>query len=225
MRNKIGGVWLVYSSFPQNNCLIYSSALNMFDEITNASKGKQIGHFPVYVGVNRTRYIIPISYLTYPEFQRLLRWSEEEFGFNHEMGLTIPCEEEVFQSLTSMLQWYPHRYRNKFVSDHSAPFTGDRRLGFPFHHEFFEERWSWDEATASIFWRRPFSRAIVPEESTQDSSRKEDFEKFGGLLRCGLLLGLLVLGVIRCQKALPTKIFAPDDSINVAVCLVVVCLL
>ncbi|KAA8528732.1 hypothetical protein F0562_036087 [Nyssa sinensis] len=28
---------------------------------------------------------------------------EEEFGFDHDMGLTIPCEEVVFQSLTSML--------------------------------------------------------------------------------------------------------------------------
>ncbi|KVH96637.1 auxin-responsive protein SAUR50-like [Cynara cardunculus var. scolymus] len=62
------------------------------------------GHFPVYVGVKRSRYIVPISFLTHPEFQRLLRWSEEEFGFHHEMGLTIPCEEVVFQSLTAMLR-------------------------------------------------------------------------------------------------------------------------
>ncbi|CAH1429060.1 protein SMALL AUXIN UP-REGULATED RNA 12 [Lactuca sativa] len=62
------------------------------------------GHFPVYVGANRTRYIVPISFLTHPEFQRLLRYAEEEFGFHHEMGLTIPCEEVVFRSLTSMLR-------------------------------------------------------------------------------------------------------------------------
>ncbi|KAL4555379.1 hypothetical protein LXL04_037997 [Taraxacum kok-saghyz] len=53
-----------------------------------------------------------------------------------------------------------------------------------------------------VYPKNSVAREIVPEESTQDSSRKEDFEKFGGLLRCGLLLGLLVLGVIRCQKAL-----------------------
>ncbi|XP_041016418.1 auxin-responsive protein SAUR50 [Juglans microcarpa x Juglans regia] len=62
------------------------------------------GHFVVYVGENRSRYIVPISYLTHPEFQSLLRQAEEEFGFNHEMGLTIPCEEVVFRSLTSMLR-------------------------------------------------------------------------------------------------------------------------
>ncbi|CAN0910051.1 Auxin-responsive protein SAUR50 [Linum grandiflorum] len=50
------------------------------------------GHFAVYVGENRTRYIVPISFLTHPEFQFLLSRAEEEFGFDHDMGLTIPCE-------------------------------------------------------------------------------------------------------------------------------------
>ncbi|XP_059637128.1 protein SMALL AUXIN UP-REGULATED RNA 12-like [Cornus florida] len=62
------------------------------------------GHFVVYVGENRRRYIVPISFLSHPEFQTLLQRAEEEFGFNHDMGLTIPCEEVVFQSLTSMLR-------------------------------------------------------------------------------------------------------------------------
>uniref|UniRef100_A0A7N0T0L7 Small auxin up regulated protein n=1 Tax=Kalanchoe fedtschenkoi TaxID=63787 RepID=A0A7N0T0L7_KALFE len=62
------------------------------------------GHFAVYVGQNRTRYIVPISFLTHPEFQCLLQQAEEEFGFDHEMGLTIPCDEVIFRSLTSMLR-------------------------------------------------------------------------------------------------------------------------
>ncbi|KAH7850538.1 hypothetical protein Vadar_034576 [Vaccinium darrowii] len=61
------------------------------------------GHFVVYVGENRSRHIVPISFLTRPEFQSLLRRAEEEFGFDHDMGLTLPCEEVVFESLTSML--------------------------------------------------------------------------------------------------------------------------
>ena len=63
------------------------------------------GHFAVYVGENRSRYIVPISFLSHPEFQCLLQRAEEEFGFDHDMGLTIPCEEVVFRSLTSMLRW------------------------------------------------------------------------------------------------------------------------
>ncbi|KAI3516941.1 hypothetical protein L1887_16110 [Cichorium endivia] len=63
------------------------------------------GHFAVYVGENRSRYVIPISFLSRPEFQCLLRQAEEEFGFDHDMGLTIPCEEQVFESLTSFLRF------------------------------------------------------------------------------------------------------------------------
>ncbi|QCE16870.1 SAUR family protein [Vigna unguiculata] len=62
------------------------------------------GHFAVYVGENRSRYIVPISFLTHPQFQSLLRQAEEEFGFDHDMGLTIPCQEVVFRSLTSTLR-------------------------------------------------------------------------------------------------------------------------
>lgn len=62
------------------------------------------GHFVVYVGENRSRYIVPISILNMPEFLSLLQQAEEEFGFDHDMGLTIPCEEHVFESLVSFLR-------------------------------------------------------------------------------------------------------------------------
>ncbi|XP_072974492.1 auxin-responsive protein SAUR50-like [Typha angustifolia] len=61
-------------------------------------------HFAVYVGANRSRFVVPISYLAQPEFRSLLRCAEEEFGFDHNMGLSIPCEEEAFLSLTSSLR-------------------------------------------------------------------------------------------------------------------------
>ncbi|KAI0500832.1 auxin-responsive protein SAUR50 [Dendrobium catenatum] len=62
------------------------------------------GHFAVYVGEKRRRFIVPISLLENPEFQSLLQLAEEEFGFEHGMGLTIPCEEVVFCALTSELR-------------------------------------------------------------------------------------------------------------------------
>ncbi|KAK8582442.1 hypothetical protein V6N13_069220 [Hibiscus sabdariffa] len=64
------------------------------------------GHIAVYVGEgNRPRrFVIPVSYLNHPLFQDLLNRAEEEFGFNHPMGgLTIPCSEEYFISLTTVL--------------------------------------------------------------------------------------------------------------------------
>ncbi|KAJ9549430.1 hypothetical protein OSB04_021973 [Centaurea solstitialis] len=64
------------------------------------------GYLAVYVGeVDKKRFVIPISYLNQPLFQDLLRRSEEEFGFYHEMGgLTIPCHEDAFVDLATRLQ-------------------------------------------------------------------------------------------------------------------------
>ncbi|RAL47374.1 unnamed protein product [Cuscuta campestris] len=62
------------------------------------------GHFVVYVGEKRSRHIVPISFLSTPEFQTLLRQAEEEFGFDHDLGcLFIPCDEPFFHSILSML--------------------------------------------------------------------------------------------------------------------------
>ncbi|EOX97795.1 SAUR-like auxin-responsive protein family, putative [Theobroma cacao] len=63
------------------------------------------GHIAVYVGEGSTRrFVIPISYLNHPLFKDLLNQAAEEFGFNHPMGdLTIPCSEEYFNSLITIL--------------------------------------------------------------------------------------------------------------------------
>ncbi|KAK1423569.1 hypothetical protein QVD17_18873 [Tagetes erecta] len=61
------------------------------------------GHFVVYIGERRTRYIVPISCLDHPTFQGLLQRSEEEFGFSHDMGIIIPCQEVDFLSIFSMI--------------------------------------------------------------------------------------------------------------------------
>ena len=61
------------------------------------------GHIPVYVGNERRRFIIPTAYFNHPIFRSLLRKAEEEFGFDHQMGLMIPCEEDAFEYLTSLM--------------------------------------------------------------------------------------------------------------------------
>ncbi|XP_059077230.1 protein SMALL AUXIN UP-REGULATED RNA 12-like [Cryptomeria japonica] len=62
------------------------------------------GHCAVYVGSEQSRYIIPTKYLNHSLFRELLDKAEEEYGFDHQMGLTIPCEEVAFQYLTSILE-------------------------------------------------------------------------------------------------------------------------
>ncbi|XP_021848043.1 auxin-induced protein 15A [Spinacia oleracea] len=64
------------------------------------------GHVVVYVGETyKKRQVIPISYLNHPLFQNVLDVVEEEFGFEHPMGgLTIPCSEDYFSSLISLIR-------------------------------------------------------------------------------------------------------------------------
>ncbi|CAF2342716.1 BnaA10g16750D [Brassica napus] len=79
--------------------------------ISAASTSKRVasaapkGFLAVYVGEGqKKRYVVPVSYLSQPSFQALLSKFEEEFGFDHPMGgLTIPCPEDIFITLTSRL--------------------------------------------------------------------------------------------------------------------------
>ncbi|PWA45597.1 small auxin-up RNA [Artemisia annua] len=74
---------------------------NGFQGATNSPKK---GHFAVYVGETQKRYVIPLSTLDHPLFRELLRWAEEEFGFdNSEGGLQIPCNEDYFEGLISLI--------------------------------------------------------------------------------------------------------------------------
>ncbi|KAJ7295359.1 hypothetical protein O6H91_08G035100 [Diphasiastrum complanatum] len=57
------------------------------------------GCLAVYVGKDRQRFVIPITYLSHPLFASLLRLSEEEFDFHHEGGLTLPCDVDRFEDV------------------------------------------------------------------------------------------------------------------------------
>ncbi|KAE9616472.1 putative small auxin-up RNA [Lupinus albus] len=95
---KTGGNRIAHATQKLQRSL--SQRIRMASAIVNVPKG----HLAVYVGENHKRFVIPISYLNHPLFKDLLDWAEEEFGFNHPMGgLTIPCNENYFITLTSSL--------------------------------------------------------------------------------------------------------------------------
>lgn len=63
-----------------------------------------VGCFPVHVGEERRRFIIPTSYLTNSTFQVLLAKSEEEYGLRCEGGLRVACPPDAFEHLLWSLQ-------------------------------------------------------------------------------------------------------------------------
>ncbi|KAI5064479.1 hypothetical protein GOP47_0021149 [Adiantum capillus-veneris] len=62
-------------------------------------KGKRApkGHVAVYVDGGNERHVVPISYLSHPQFQELLQRAEREFGFAQKGALTLPCSQAELQ--------------------------------------------------------------------------------------------------------------------------------
>lgn len=67
------------------------------------------GYCPVYVGPEQRRFVIPTSYLAHPVFRLLLEKAEEEFGFQHQGALAIPCETEAFKYILQCVQRHDRR--------------------------------------------------------------------------------------------------------------------
>lgn len=72
-------------------------------ELSDGSQHKQAhvpkGSLAVYVGREQHRFVIPMTYLSMPEFRVLMESVADEFGYEHEGGLQFPCEEEEFQEI------------------------------------------------------------------------------------------------------------------------------
>ncbi|MBA0786862.1 hypothetical protein Gotri_026349 [Gossypium trilobum] len=62
------------------------------------------GFLAVCVGKELKRYIIPMEYLGHEAFGILLRKTEEEFGFQQEGVLKIPCDVSMFDNILNLLQ-------------------------------------------------------------------------------------------------------------------------
>ncbi|XP_042510766.1 auxin-responsive protein SAUR36-like [Macadamia integrifolia] len=64
------------------------------------------GHLAVYVGEKDGyphRVLVPVFYFNHPLFAELLREAEEEFGFQHPGGITIPCRISDFESVQTRI--------------------------------------------------------------------------------------------------------------------------
>ncbi|XP_014492540.1 auxin-responsive protein SAUR36-like [Vigna radiata var. radiata] len=64
------------------------------------------GHLAVYVGQKDGelhRVLLPVIYFNHPLFGELLKEAEEEFGFHHDGGITIPCRFTEFERVKTRI--------------------------------------------------------------------------------------------------------------------------
>ncbi|XVF86235.1 hypothetical protein PTKIN_Ptkin18bG0024100 [Pterospermum kingtungense] len=81
------------------------------------------GFLAVCVGKELKRFIIPTEYLGHQAFGILLRKAEEEFGFQQEGALKIPCEVSMFEKILNMVQ---HKKDALFL--HEFGFNVDKEI-------------------------------------------------------------------------------------------------
>ncbi|KAK4781478.1 hypothetical protein SAY86_015580 [Trapa natans] len=81
--------------------------------VTRPSPDVPKGYLAMYVDEELRRFVILTGYVRHPLFKVLLEKAEEEFGFDHTGGLTIPCEIETFKYLLECME--NHRRRMMLV--------------------------------------------------------------------------------------------------------------
>ncbi|XP_066329310.1 auxin-induced protein X15-like isoform X5 [Miscanthus floridulus] len=70
---------------------------------SSSNHGVPKGFFAVCVGMEMKRFVIPTEYLGHWAFEELLKEAEEEFGFQHEGALRIPCDVKVFEGILRLV--------------------------------------------------------------------------------------------------------------------------
>lgn len=114
---KILRLWLWWAPHHRKSLAVTGKSRKNLESIENSKKSLLAGelsdgghgpgmlsHVPkgflaVYVGPEQRRFVIPMTYLTMPEFRVLMDKVAEEYGFEQEGGLQIPCEEEDFEEI------------------------------------------------------------------------------------------------------------------------------
>ncbi|KAG6386257.1 hypothetical protein SASPL_155149 [Salvia splendens] len=62
------------------------------------------GSVAVYVGLERDRFVVPTRFLNYPVFVALLDQAEEEFGYQPNGAISLPCETGFFRHVINLLE-------------------------------------------------------------------------------------------------------------------------
>uniref|UniRef100_A0A7N0ZSL1 SAUR family protein n=1 Tax=Kalanchoe fedtschenkoi TaxID=63787 RepID=A0A7N0ZSL1_KALFE len=74
-----------------------SNSTNKHKTHSRAPPDVPAGHVAIHVGSRR--YVIRATHLNHPIFEQLLSKAEEEYGFEHDGPITIPCDEDFFEEV------------------------------------------------------------------------------------------------------------------------------
>ncbi|RWR85746.1 auxin-responsive protein SAUR71-like protein [Cinnamomum micranthum f. kanehirae] len=74
------------------------------DKKRGRSVGVPEGHLPVYVGEEMERFVVSAELLNHPIFMELLNQSANEYGYEQQGVLRIPCRVLVFERILEMLR-------------------------------------------------------------------------------------------------------------------------
>ncbi|XP_048429392.1 indole-3-acetic acid-induced protein ARG7-like [Pyrus x bretschneideri] len=92
---KIGSGGSIPSSTCCENCCQWPLWPSMQEE-NSIPKDVPKGHLVIYVGENHKRFVIKITLLNHPLLKALLDQAQEEYDYNADSKLYIPCDESLF---------------------------------------------------------------------------------------------------------------------------------
>lgn len=94
---------LIISTFVDSFLMSFHIQLNRGkkDQMKEIPKGS----FAVMVGrgEEQQKFIVPVMYIYHPLFTKLLKEAEEEYGFNHQGVISIPCHVHHFRNVQSLI--------------------------------------------------------------------------------------------------------------------------
>ncbi|CAN1143825.1 Auxin-responsive protein SAUR71 [Linum perenne] len=97
-----------------------------FTDVSSASNGAvPKGYVAVSVGGEMKRYVVPTEYLGHVAFRQLLREAEEEFGFQQEGVLRIPCEVGAFEEILKVVRGKTTSFSSEHVNHSMVTSSSD----------------------------------------------------------------------------------------------------
>ncbi|KAL5731458.1 Auxin-responsive protein saur71 [Ranunculus cassubicifolius] len=78
----------------------------------SVNNGVPQGHIPVYVGDEMERFVVSAEFLNHPIFVNLLKKSAQEYGYEQQGVLRIPCRVLVFRQVLDALQFGNYHVRD-----------------------------------------------------------------------------------------------------------------